>query len=131
MPAADEQTWSLLAHVGPLLISFLSIPGFVFPLVVLFVKGKNSARVRSQAVESLNFQLNVLIYAIVLAIIGFAGGIVSILNNPQQQLPMTIVVIIGALVLLAAVSFVLPIVAAARIAGNKEFRYPLILRIVK
>ena len=131
MSAADEQTWSLLAHVGPLLISFLSIPGFVFPLVVLFVKGKNSARVRSHATEALNFQITVLLAAIALAVVAVAGGLLSIFDQPNMTIPTVAVLGIFALIALAIVSFVLPIVAAARLAGNNEFRYPLILRLVK
>jgi hypothetical protein len=131
MSAADEQTWSLLSHVGPLLISFVSIPGFVFPLAVLFIKGKKSDRVRGQAIESLNFQLNVLIISIVLVVAALVGGVFSILNNPGQQIPATIAVLIGAAIFLGIASIALPIVAAVRIAGNKEFRYPLIIRMVK
>lgn len=131
MSAADEQTWSLLSHVGPLLISVISVPGFLFPLIVMFMKGKQSARVQAQAKEALNFQLNVLLYAVVLLAAAFAGGILSVVESSEVGITTTVAVLIFALLALVVVSFVMPIVAAARIASNKEFRYPLILRFVK
>ena len=38
---------------------------FLGPLIVMLIKGNESPYVRRQAVESLNFQLSILIYAIV------------------------------------------------------------------
>lgn len=131
MNQSDELTWSLLTHVGPLLISFLSVPGFLFPLVVMFTKGKQSERVRRESVEALNFHLNVLAYGMAL-LAGVVGtGVFSLLNQVNGELPETALLFIGAFIVLGLVAFVMPIVAASRIAANKAFRYPMIFRVVK
>jgi uncharacterized Tic20 family protein len=86
--------------------------GFLGPLIVLLVQGGKSPFVRQHAVEALNFNITVLIAAIVSFILVF--------------------VLIG-LVLLAIVGIVwlvctiLGTVAASR---GEAYRYPLTLRLV-
>jgi uncharacterized Tic20 family protein len=85
---------------------------FLGPLIVLLVKGNESVWVRRHAVESLNFQLSILIYAIVSAVL--------------------VLVLIGFLLLIAVgvLWLVCTILAAVRAANGDDFRYPLCLRMV-
>ncbi len=108
---ADERTWGAGAHWSALVALLVGLP-FLGPLLVLLIYGNKSAWVRRQAVESLNFQLSMIIYAIVSAIL--------------------IIVLIGFFLLLAvgALSIIMPIVAAVKVNNGEDFRYPLTIRMV-
>ena len=66
----DERTWATAAHWSALVAAFLAL-AFLGPLLVLLAKGNDSPWVRRNAVESLNFQLSMLIY-------GFVGSLVAV-----------------------------------------------------
>jgi uncharacterized Tic20 family protein len=86
--------------------------GFLCPLIIMLVKGKESAYVRRQAVESLNFQISLLVYIVVSALLIF--------------------VLIG-FVLLAAVGvfgLVMIIIATIAVSDGKDYRYPMTIRLV-
>ena len=107
----EERTWGAAAHWSAL-VGMAVAMAFLGPLLVLLVKGNDSAWVRRQAVESLNFQLSILIYALV------SGALV--------------VVLVG-LVLLPVVGvmwLVLTILASVRVGEGRDYRYPLTLRMV-
>lgn len=107
----QERTWASAAHWGALVASVVAL-AFLGPLVVLLVKGEESVWVRRQAVESLNFQLTVLVY-----------GLVSLV---------LCLVLIGFLLLLVLglAWLVLTILGAVRAANGDDFRYPLTIRMV-
>ena len=85
---------------------------FLVPLVIMLTKGKESPFVRRHAVESLNFQISVLIYAAVSAVL--------------------VLVLIGIALLLALAVFyvVVVVLATVKAANGQEYRYPLTLRLV-
>ncbi len=60
----DDKTWVAIAHFGGIIV------GFIAPLVALLAKGNESAIVRANAVEALNFQITWGIATIVASIIG-------------------------------------------------------------
>lgn len=101
----------MAAHVGAFVAAYIAL-GLVAPLIVLLVKGNDSAFVRRHAVESLNFQITALLAAIVSAVL--------------------MLVIIGFFMLLAlAVAYVILVIMATVAASNgREYRYPLTLRLV-
>lgn len=103
---SDERTFSLLAHLGGLLISF------VVPLVVYLVYKDRSAFLRRHGAEALNFQLTFLIAYIV-------GAILT-------------VVFIGVLIMLAAWVCAIVFGIMASIAANRgeDYRYPISIRFV-
>jgi uncharacterized Tic20 family protein len=107
----QERLWAMLAHLLSFVAAYLFL-GFVAPLVVMLVFGPRSAYVRAHAVESLNFNLSWLLYAIVAVIL--------------------IVIGIGILILIAlGIAYVVLIVIASIRANNGEFfRYPLTIRFV-
>jgi uncharacterized Tic20 family protein len=108
----QERLWAMLAHLLSFVAAYLFL-GFVAPLVVMLVFGPRSAYVRAHAVESLNFNLSWLLYAIV--------GL------------LLLVIGIGVLILLAlGIAYVVLIVIASIRANNGEFfRYPLTIRFVR
>jgi uncharacterized protein len=107
----QERLWGMLAHLLSFVAAYLAL-GFVAPLVVLLVFGPRSAYVRAHAVESLNFNLSWLLYAIVAGILLIVG--------------------IGLLILIAlGIAYVvLVIMASVRASNGQFFRYPLTIRFV-
>ena len=108
----QERLWAMLAHLLSFVAAYIAL-GFIAPLVVLLVFGPRSAYVRAHAVESLNFNLSWLVYAIV--------GVVLIVLG------------IGILILLAlGIAYVFLVIIASVRANNGEFfRYPLTLRFIR
>ncbi|HET8561808.1 MAG TPA: DUF4870 domain-containing protein [Marmoricola sp.] len=112
LPAEQERVWGSAAHWSALVASFVGGLSFIGPLVVLLVKGNESVWIRRQAVESLNFQLSLLIYAIISGIL--------------------VLVLIGIVLLIAVFLawLVLTIMASVKTANGEDFRYPLTIRMV-
>lgn len=110
-PTAEERNWAMAAHAGSLLSAWVAM-GFVCPLVVMLVKGKDSAYIRRQSVESLNFQISLLIYLTVSFVL--------------------IIVLVGFVMLAAVGVFGLVAIIVATVAASegKDFRYPLTIRLV-
>lgn len=115
--ASDTTTWAMAAHLTALAALLVGLP-FMGPLVVYLAKKENPF-VRRHAAEALNFNLSIMLYTIVLAIVTIAllFVLVGILLIPLF------------LVLLAAwIIFV--IVAAVAASRGEEYRYPLTIRFV-
>ncbi|MCF8244435.1 MAG: DUF4870 domain-containing protein [Saprospiraceae bacterium] len=106
-PTSDEKTMALLSHILTI------VAGFVAPLVIYIIKKDESPYVRRHAVESLNFQISMAIYA-------FASFILMI-------------IVIGVFTLMAVgvMAFVCAIIATVQANEGKFFKYPLTIRLVK
>ncbi len=110
-PTQDEKTWALIAHVGTFVAAWFAM-GFLCPLLVMLTKGNESAFVRRHAVESLNFQISLLIYLVVSGVL--------------------VLILVGILMLIAVGIFALVVIILATIkaANGEEYRYPLCIRLV-
>lgn len=108
---ADERNWSVAAHLGSFVTAWFAL-GLIAPLVVLLVKGSTSPFVRRHAVESLNFQINALVYSVVFGLLMF--------------------LLIGFVLLpLYAIFYVVCVVLATiRASNGEDFRYPFTVRVV-
>jgi uncharacterized Tic20 family protein len=101
----------MLAHLSAIIGAWLAL-GFLGPLVVLLVQGNKSPFVRQHAVEALNFNITVLIAAVVSGIL--------------------ILILVG-IVLLAIVGItwlVCTILGAMAASRGETYRYPLTIRLV-
>jgi uncharacterized Tic20 family protein len=105
-PNAEERNWASAAHLGTLVLWVIA------PLVVLLTKGQESAFVRAQAIESLNFQLTVLLAS-------FGAAALTTLAIGFLLVP---AVATGALVLI--------VLASVRAYRGDPFRYPLNIRLI-
>jgi uncharacterized Tic20 family protein len=107
----DEQVWGSAAHWSSFVAAAVAL-AFLGPLIVMLTKGNESPWVRRNAVESLNFQLSILIYAVVSAVLTL--------------------LLIG-IVMLVAVGLmwlVFTIMASVKVANGEDYRYPLTIRMV-
>jgi uncharacterized Tic20 family protein len=108
---ADERTWGGAAHWSALVASLLAL-SFLGPLIVLLAKGNDSPWIRRQSVESLNFQLSILIYGIVSGVL--------------------ILVLVGFILLPLVGIFwlVFTIIGSVKAGNGEDYRYPLTIRMV-
>ncbi len=107
----EERTWGAAAHWSALVGMVVAL-AFMGPLLVLLLKGGESPYVRRQAVESLNFQLSILVY-------GFVSGLLILLLIGLVLLPL-----VGLLWLVGT------ILGTVRTLDGREYRYPLTIRLV-
>jgi len=121
MSSGDDRTWATAAHWSALVAAFVAL-AFLGPLVVLLVKGSSSPWVRRHAVESLNFQLSMLIYGFVGTIVAIVGAVVTF--------GIGLLVIIPLALVFAAFWLVLTIIGAVRTGNGEDYRYPLTIRMV-
>jgi len=106
--AIRVEGWAVAAHLLP----FVSL-AIIGPLFVWLIKRDEDDYVEGHAREALNFQLSMLIYGLVSALL--------------------IIVLIGILLLLAVgvFAFVMAILAAIKAANREPYEYPLTMRMVK
>ena len=118
---SEERTWAILAHIGSIVAAWFAM-GFLCPLVIWLIFRDRSEFVRRQALESLNFQLSLLIYS-------FGAGMVTlILTFVTFGLAALILV---PLFVIGAIAALIAIIRATVAASNgQDYRYPLTLRLV-
>lgn len=103
----DDATFAILGHLGSWIVGFLA------PLLVFLLKSKESKFLRHHSIEALNFQISIMIYAVISAVL--------------------FIVLIG-FVLIAAVGIValiFPILASVAANKGEYYRYPLTIRLIK
>ena len=116
----DDNTWAMAAHIGALVAAWFAF-GFLAPLIVMLVKS-DSPYVRRHAVESLNFQISLLIYGVVGAIVAFVVTLVTFGIGLLVIVPVAIAAAVAVLIVI-----ILATMAASR---GEDYRYPLTLRLV-
>jgi uncharacterized protein len=117
----DERSWAAAAHWSALVAAFVAL-AFLGPLVVLLAKGNESPWIRRNAVESLNFQLSMLIY-------GIAGTIIGIVLI-VATLGIGILLILPLALAFSAFWLIITIIAAMKTSNGEDYRYPLTIRMV-
>jgi uncharacterized Tic20 family protein len=107
VPTSDEKTMSMLAHAGGIFFGFLPA------LIIYLTKGNESAFVKQESREALNFQITLAIAYVISTVL--------------------IIVLIGLLMLLAVWvgSVILMIMAAIAANKGEAYRYPLNIRLIK
>ncbi|PYK68897.1 MAG: DUF4870 domain-containing protein [Verrucomicrobia bacterium] len=109
--SADVRTWNVLCHASALLGLFLHFLGHLLgPLIVWLVKRGDSPEIDAHGKESLNFQLSMLIYDAIAAIL--------------------CIILIGIPILIALwiMNTVFVIIASIRASEGKFYRYPITIR---
>lgn len=108
----------MIAHIGVLIAAWFAM-GFLCPLVIWLMFRSRSEFVRRHSLESLNFQISLLIYtavAVVLVLVTFGLGILIIIP----------LILIGAVAALVVI-----ILATIAASSGGEYRYPLCIRLVR
>src|SRR6266496_4323171 len=113
-PSSDIRTWSVLCHAAALLGLFFHFLGHLLgPLIVWLVKRGDSPEIDANGKESLNFQISMLIYDAIAAIL-----CIVLIGIP---------ILIGLWIL----NTVLVIIASIQASEGKFYRYPITIRLIK
>jgi uncharacterized protein len=111
--SSDVRTWCVLCHASALLGLFFHFLGHILgPLIVWFMKRGDSPEIDAYGKESLNFQISMLIYDAVAAIL--------------------CIVLIGIPILIAlwVLNTVLVIIASVKAGQGEFYRYPFTIRFI-
>ena len=111
--SSDSKTWCVLCHASALLGLFFHVLGHLGgPLIVWLMKRGDSPEIDAHGKESLNFQISMLIYDAVAAIL--------------------CIVLIGIPILIAlwVTNTVLVIIASMKASEGKFYRYPFTIRFI-
>jgi len=109
----DARMWAMLCHLASLTKFATAFGGIIGPLIVWIIKKDQYRFVDDHGKESLNFQISLLIYYAVSAILLCA--------------------VIGVVLLPAVAIFdiVFVIIASVKANSGESYRYPLTIRMVK
>ena len=117
----DDKTWALISHIGTLVSAYIAL-GFLAPLVVMLVKGESSPFARRHAVESLNFQISLLIYSLVGGVLAFLFVLMTVGLGMLVVLPLALALAVAVLALI--------IIATVKAGNGEDYRYPFTIRFV-
>ncbi len=119
----QNRVWAMIAHVGPLIVSFLSggLLSFAVPLAIYFAKQGEDEFVVDQAKESLNFRITIFLAYIVLTPL----VIILILTG------IGICIAIPILGIAYLFELVVSVVAGIRAMDGHRFRYPIAIRFIR
>ena len=110
-PPSNIRTWTVLCHASALLGVFFHFFGHILgPLIVWLAKRHESAEIDAHGKEALNFQLSMLIYDAVAAVLCF------------------VLIGIPILILLWIMNTIFVIIASLQASDGKLYRYPLTIR---
>ena len=108
----EERKWAMFAHIGTFSSMFVPLGNFLAPIIIWQLKKNESEFVVDQAKEALNFQITVLIYALLSFLLVF--------------------IFIGFFLIFGLVIFSLVIVIVAGVKANEGeyYRYPMCIRLI-
>jgi uncharacterized protein len=112
--SSDVRTWCVLCHASALLGIFFHFLGHILgPLAVWLIKRGDSPEIDAYGKESLNFQISMLIYDVIAAIL--------------------CIILIGIPILIGlwVMNTVLVIIASVKAGEGKFYQYPFTIRLIK
>jgi uncharacterized protein len=110
-PPFNIRTWTVLCHASALLGVFFHFFGHILgPLIVWLAKRHESPEIDAHGKEALNFQLSMLIYDAIAAVLCF------------------VLIGIPILILLWIMNTIFVIIASLQASDGKLYRYPLTIR---
>lgn len=112
---AEDKQWGMFCHLSALLGLLVGGLTFIGPLVCWLVKKDSSRFVDYHGKESVNFQINILVYYLIAFAITVATCGIAI--------PLVLLVMIYGIVM--------PIIAGLKANNGETYEYPATIRIIK
>ena len=151
METTTHKNTATLIHLSALSQYIIPFGGYILPIAIWSATKDKSEFVNAQGKQTVNFQLSLFVYSLVLAIIAIPVFCVSVLNNIPfeafisdgdfvfknlnlQNISGMIAVVIMAVVLfgmMKVAEFFLIIYAAVKASNGEDFRYPLTIPFLK
>lgn len=105
-----DRTWDVLCHISALAGLAIPFGSILGPLIVWLIKKNELPSVDAHGKEALNFQLSVLIYLVISAVL--------------------VLLVIGVflMIAIAIAAIVLVVIASVKASNGEFYRYPLTIR---
>lgn len=112
MSAGEERQWAMFLHLSSFIGYVIPFGSIVAPLVMWLTKKDQSVFVDEQGKEAVNFQISVMIYAVI-------------------SIPLCFVMIgFVTLFLVGMLEIVFTVVAAVKANEGLHYRYPMTIRMI-
>jgi uncharacterized Tic20 family protein len=151
MITSNERTISSITHLSALTQYFFPFGNFIFPIVIWSSKKNDSEFIDYNGKQTLNFQLSIFLYSLLLCLIAIPIVIYLVLNNIQFRTAFNncdfeinnfniheFTGIAGVAILatilfgfLKVVEFILIINAAVKATNGERYKYPLTIPFFK
>ena len=147
----SEKKWAAFTHLSALSQYCLPLGNFILPIVIWSSKKEQSDYVNQNGKQSLNFQLSILLYSLILGAIIVPVFIISFLKQiPLYELTQhhhftsnefnfgeniglisTGCIALFMLVVIKIIEFFLIIQASVKTANGEHYKYPLTIKFLK
>lgn len=109
----DEKLWGMLCHISAFAFFIFPFGNILAPLILWMIKKDESPYIDRNGKESLNFQISMILYAIISALL--------------------VLILIGFILLFALLllDFILVVVAAIKANDGIEYKYPMTIQFIK
>ena len=151
METTNEKNLATFTHLSTLTQYCIPFGNFIFPIVIWSSYKDKSALIDANGKQALNFQLSVLLYTLVLAMIAIPILIISFFNIvPLDEIihsnhyignhfslenfsGMLLIGLVAILLLacLKVTEFILILIASVKASNGEEYRYPLCIPFIK
>ena len=147
----SEKNWATLTHLGAFGQYLFPLGNFVLPIIIWSSKKDQSSFVDANGKQSINFQLSIVLYSLVLGAFFVPAFIITFLNHitfnellhnrhfivddinfsENVGLISTGLIAIFLLVCLKITEFFLIIQASVKTANGEQYKYPLTIKFLK
>jgi len=151
METNSNKNTATLIHLSTLTQYFIPFGNYIFPIIIWSTQREKSEYVNAQGKQTINFQLSLFVYTLILALIAIPifcvtvlrsmsfdtfidGGDFMIRNlNLQHVSGMVTLLVMAVLVFVAmkVAEFFLIIYAAVKTSNGEDFKYPLTIPFIK
>lgn len=151
METNSNYTTAALMNLSTLTQYFIPFGNFIFPIVIWSSKKETSEYINKQGKETINFQLSLFLYSLVLAAIAIPIFLITLFRNIdfnavindddfivnhfnyENISTLVIIGVIAAVVFfsLKIAEFFLIIYAALKTSNGEDFKYPLTISFIK
>ncbi len=151
MEASNERNISTLVHLSTLTQYFIPFGNYIFPIIIWSAKKNDSEFIDYNGKQVLNFQLSMLLYSLILAVIAVPIIIYTVLQNLTIEDIINenhhafdemhlghfsgfVVLLISAVVIfgfMKIMEFILIIYASVKTSNGERYKYPLTISFFK
>jgi uncharacterized Tic20 family protein len=121
--SSNENYWLAMLHLSGLLV-------LIIPTVIIWIKKEGKIpNIRGHAIDSINFQISMMIYLIFAAFLCLVP--ITIAFSPTVKIPIFLAVGILLFTVLGIYLSTIVIINSAKAVNNQPYRYPLSIKFLK
>ena len=127
---SDERSWAMLCHLSVLAAAVIPFGHIFGPLIVWLVKRDEFDLVNDQGKESLNFQISLSIYSLILTVVAVVSVLGLAAGDGEGSVLITLIGAGVGLFVIGILALIFVIIASVRSYQGERYRYPLSIRFV-